>query len=121
MNELINTKQIFLDTVNDFLTTKGFLKIDDGYEKKEIHQLPGQVISINGRRMEQPGQMIESIKSILYVGDGWCADEFEENTRDFTQLKITIVEGDQKVLDHEEAFYWDDVDYLIKILQQITQ
>lgn len=120
MNELINTKQIFLNTISDFLTTRGFLKIDDGYEKKETHQLPGQVISINGRRIEQPGQLIKSVKSILFAGDGWCADESEENMREFTQLKIAIIEGDQKVLDHEEAFYWDDIDHLIKILQQIA-
>lgn len=120
MNELIDTKQIFLDTINDFLTQRQFLKVDDGYEKKENHRLPGQVISINGRRMEQPGQLIESVKSILFVGDGWCADESEKNMREFTQLKITIIEGNQKVLDHEEAIYWDDIDYLIKILQQIA-
>ena len=59
----------------EFISAFESALIDNGFEKKEIcdtpvyervkqARLPGQIISINGQTMEQPGQIVE-VKTVV--------------------------------------------------------
>lgn len=112
----------------EFISTFESALIDNGFEKKEIcdtpvyervkhARLPGQIISINGQTMEQPGQIVE-VKTVVYIlGDGWIADMDESNKRNFTQIRLYTMQGDVTVMDYEGCFYWDDIDFLKELVK----
>ena len=121
MAELTNIKQEFLTTIKTIITQHGFKETVCCYEKISEHQTRGQVITINGQRMEQPGQLV-TIKQLIYnQGDGWVSNEDESNKREFTQFKFETHQGDNIVLSHEDCFYWDEPQYFINIFNQIVK
>lgn len=121
MTELTNIKQEFLTTIKTVIAQRGFKKVADGYEKLSEHQAPGQVISINGQRIEQPGRIIKIKQSIQFLGEGWVANEDETAKREFTQIKFETVQGDNIVGLHDDCFYWDEPQYFINIFNQIVK
>lgn len=121
MAELTNIKQEFLTTIKTIITQHGFKEVSDGYKKVSEHQTRGQVITINGQRMEQPGQLVTIKQSIYMQGDGWMANEDESNKREFTQIKFETMQGDNVVLSHEDCFYWDEPQYFINTFNQIVK
>jgi hypothetical protein len=119
MNEIIESKKIFIDSIQELLQSKGFKEVDNNWQRIQQHRLPGQIISINGQRLEQPGQIIEVKYSVHFNEDGWVSNEDETIKRDFTQIHLIIKEGETTQLDHEECFYWDDIEYIIHLLNHI--
>lgn len=117
-NALVNIKQEWLDAIKSHMTSIGFQETDWGYERVRIAREPGQTISINGRIMQQPGKEIEIKQLVCFQGDGWVADMDESNKVEFTQIKFETYQGNDLVLQHEEAFYWDEPNYFIDIFNQ---
>lgn len=122
MNEMINIQHEFISTFESILSNNGFEKEDINtdvqvYKRIRQAQLPGQIISINGQTMEQPGQIVD-IQTVVYIlGDGWIADMDESNKRNFTQIRLYIMQGDMTIHDYEGCFYWDDIDFLKQIIK----
>lgn len=118
-NELVCTtdlKQEWLDKIKSTILPQGFQEVEDGFERVSIVRQPGSTFSINGRVMQQPGKEIEIRQNIVFVGDGWIADEDEEtNKREFTQVIFEAYQGEELTLQHEESFYWDDVEYFLEL------
>lgn len=118
-NELVCTtdlKQEWIDKIKSIILPQGFQEVEDGFERVSIVRQPGSTISINGRVMQQPGKEIEIRQNIVFVGDGWIADEDEEtNKREFTQVIFEAYQGEELTLQHEESFYWDDVEYFLEL------
>lgn len=119
-DELMNLKQNWIQSLDSFITSRGFEKTDWGYEQIEISHQPGQTISFNGHVMQQQGKEIKIQKKIILVGDGWVADSDEEsNKMDFTQVKFEAYRNGDLALEYEEAIYWDESDYFTEIFNQI--
>ena len=118
-NELVNIKQEWLDGIKSHVTSNRFKETDYGYERTIITREPGQTISINGRVMQQPGKEIEIKEIVSFQGDGWVANVDDTNKVDFTQIKFETYQGENLVMQHEEAFYWDDLQYFIKLFNHV--
>lgn len=121
-DELIytNLKQEWFDAIIPHLTANGFQEaVENKFERVQIARLPGQTISINGRVMQQPGKEIKIVQSVWFVGDGWVADEDEEtNKQEFTQVLFEAYQGEEQILFHEEAIYWDDPEYFLMLFNK---
>ena len=119
-DKLMNLKQNWIQSLDSFISSRGFEKTDWGYEQIEISRQPGQTISFNGHVMQQQGKEIKIQKKIILVGDGWVADSDEEsNKMDFTQVKFEAYRDEDLALEYEEALYWDELDYFTEIFNQI--
>ena len=118
-NELVNIKQEWLNGIKSHVTSNRFQETDWGYERTTITREPGQTISINGRVMQQPGKEIEIKEVVSFQGDGWVANVDDTNKVDFTQIKFETYQGENLVMQHEEAFYWDDLQYFIKLFNHV--
>ena len=118
-NELVNIKQEWLNGIKSHMTSNRFQETDWGYERTTITREPGQTISINGRVMQQPGKEIEIKEIVSFQGDGWVANVDDTNKVDFTQIKFETYQGENLVMQHEEAFYWDDLQYFIKLFNHV--
>ena len=121
-DELIytNLKQEWFDAIIPHLTANGFQEVvENKFERVQIARLPGQTISINGRVMQQPGKEIKIVQSVWFVGDGWVADEDEETKKqEFTQVLFEAYQGEEQILFHEEAIYWDDPEYFLMLFNK---
>lgn len=118
-SELVNIKQEWLNGIKSHATSNRFQETDWGYERTTITREPGQTISINGRVMQQPGKEIEIKEIVSFQGDGWVANMDDTNKVDFTQIKFETYQGENLVMQHEEAFYWDDLQYFIKLFNHV--
>ena len=108
---IYNMKNKWMKDLEQEVLSRGFQKIEQGYELIKNVQQPGQTISINGRVMHQPGKTIEIKQTIVFNGEGWVGDENEENKKEFTQIKFKIEQNGQEIGTFEEGFYWDDIDH----------
>jgi hypothetical protein len=118
-NEVLNIKKNWTDQIISHIVSNGFNKAPDGYIRLRVQQLPGQTISINGQVMHQPGGTIEIEQCIYFMGEGWVANEDETNKQEFTQIKFETYQGDDLIMQFEEAFYWDNPNYFIEIFNQV--
>lgn len=119
MGDLVNTKDQWLDNINQILSNLSFKHVDDNtFVNELIRSTGGQVIVINGQRIEQPGQQIV-IKNIVRLnGDGWLSDENSE--RPFTQVVFEKSINNEKP-QHltEECLYWDELGIIGSYVKQI--
>ena len=119
MNEIVLSKEGWLNEVETLLNGYSFNKTEDGNYNKEIIQYSGgQTIVINGQRMEQPGQQIKIMQSVLFNGDGWIADKDESNKQNFTQVVFEVKSNVQEII-YEECIYWDDTQRVKELIYQI--
>ena len=119
MNDVVLSKDNWLNEVETFITGKTFEKIDDNtYRKESIQYTGGQTIIINGQRMEQPGQQIKLTQSIILNGDGWISNLDDSNKQDFTQVVFSITTDDQED-NYEECIYWNDANRVKELINQI--
>ena len=119
MNEIVLPKDNWLNEVEAIITGYSFNKVDDNtYSKETIQYSGGQTIIINGQRMEQPGQQIKLSNIIRFNGDGWLADEDENNKQNFTQVVFEI-NSDSEEQSYEECIYWDDTQRVRELINQI--
>jgi hypothetical protein len=117
-NALVNIKQEWNDVIKSHILSQGFQETEFGYEKIRIAREPGQTISINGRIMQQPGKEIKIKQLVCVQGDGWVADMDESNKVEFTQIKFETYQGNDLVMQYEEAFYWDNPNYFIELFNK---
>lgn len=120
MNEIVLTKDNWLNEVEAIITGYSFNKVDDNtYSKDTIQYSGGQTIVINGQRMEQPGQQIKISNVIRFNGDGWIANEAESNKQNFTQVVFEVKSDTQEII-YEECIYWNDTQRVKELINQIV-
>lgn len=82
--------------------------------KKEFEvQGQGVMVNINGRQFQQPGEPIEMMYKLEVVGEGSVDDT------PFTQINFQVKQGDDLVIDTEECIYYDEIDIVKNINNQI--
>lgn len=118
-NELVNIKQEWINTIKSHIKSYDFQETDWGYERVRVVREPGQTISINGRIMQQPGKEIKIKQIVYFQGDGWVSNLDDTNKVEFTQIKFETYQGENLVMEYEEAFYWDESQNFIKIFNHV--
>ena len=91
----------FIEQIKEFLKEYSF----DGeniFSKNSTKQLPGQVIIINGKQVQQPGQIINFQFIVELFGDGLVDDE------EFLMIHFTITQDNRVIRELFESFYLDD-------------
>lgn len=82
--------------------------------KKEFEvQGQGVVVNINGRQFQQPGEIIEMMYKLEVVGEGSVDDT------PFAQINFQVKQGGDLVIDTEECIYYDEIDIVKNINNQI--
>ena len=125
MKEVIAyTKENWLKEVQSILYQYAFTKIDeDTYENELVKNVGGQTITINGQRMEQPGQQVVIKNIVRFNGDGWVAsvDEDGEPTdeRCFTQVVLETFIKDNPQFHLEDCVYFDEPHRITNYIKQI--
>lgn len=119
MEKLVDLKNEFLSWLSQILTQKGFEKTDESFTKYINQQLPGQVMMINGQRMESPGKIIKLSYIIDIIGDGWIADADESNKIDFTEVRFQVQQDQEIMIDITECVYWNDYKYINVLIDKI--
>lgn len=78
-------------------------------------QVQGQsvVMNINGRQFQQPGEVIKMMYKLEVIGDG------SVNETPFSQINFQVKQGDDLVIDTEECIYYDEIDIVKNINNQI--
>lgn len=117
-SELVNIKQEWFNSIKSHMESLDFQETDFGYERVRIAREPGHTISINGRVMQQPGKEIKIKQMVTIQGDGWVANLDDTKKVEFTQIKFETYQGDDLVMEYEEAFYWDDSNYFINLFNK---
>lgn len=118
-NELVNIKQEWINTIKSHIKSYDFQETDWGYERVRVVREPGQTISINGRVMQQPGKEIKIKQIVYFQGDGWVSNLDDTNKVEFTQIKFETYQGENLVMEYEEAFYWDESQNFIKTFNHV--
>ena len=120
MGEIMqHTRDTWLSSVETSLTQLGFTKVDDGFERMYQQRHGSQVITINGQRMEQPGQIITVKNTITFNGDGWLVNEDDTDKREFTQIVFEVFTNGNSQGSVEQCMYWDSPDDVINMVKQI--
>lgn len=100
------------------LNGKGFTKRDD---KKWIlpkqFQQPGQVMVINGQRMEQPSQIINVEFVVDVMGVGYIKSPDKEE--DLLYIIFSVNQNEDEVKTYSFGFYKDDAQYFDQVLSNI--
>lgn len=73
----------------------------------------GVVMNINGQQFQQPGEIIKMTYKLEVVGDG-SVDETP-----FSQINFQVKQGDDLVIDTEECIYYDEIEIVRNIINQI--
>ena len=73
----------------------------------------GMVMNINGQQFQQPGEVIKMMYKLEVVGDG-SVDEIP-----FSQINFQVKQGDDLVIDAEECIYYDEIEVVKNIMNQI--
>lgn len=102
----------FLNEFDSFLSSYGFDKNDDIYSRAFQIQQPGATISINGRVMQQPPQVIPCQYICEYTGAGWVDDA------QMAMIRFCIMKGEEAALDYVEGIYLDEIEYFKKLCNQ---
>lgn len=114
------TREEWLDKVEWFLKEHGFENVaTNTYERNRVGSTGGQVVVINGQRIEQPGQQVVVKHVITLNGDGYVVDEDDNNCREFTQILFEAYVNDEKQFAMEQCFYWDEPDEVSKVMHEI--
>ena len=121
MNNMVDIKSEFMTTIRTLITNYGFKEIENGYEKIDQHKLPDQYINFNGRNMVQPGGVVIIKTIITFIGDGWVSNVDDTNQRSFTQIRFKVLQDKDTRLDHEECFYWDEMERFKNIINEIIK
>ena len=73
----------------------------------------GVVMNINGQQFQQPGEVIKIMYKLEVIGDGYV-DEIP-----FSQINFQVKQGDDFVIDTEECIYYDEIEVVKNIINQI--
>ena len=121
MKETIQiTREEWLKHIEGILEEHGYENVAvNTYERVQVGTTGGQVVVINGQRMETPGQQVKIRHTITLVGDGYVVDEDDGNCREFTQICFEAYVNDEKQFAMEQCFYWDEPNEILKVMNEI--
>ena len=97
------------------MSSRHFLQQDTERIWVKEFQVQGQsmVLNINGQQFQQPGEIIKMTYKLEVVGDG-SVDETP-----FSQINFQVKQGDDLVVDIEECIYYDEIEIVRNIINQI--
>lgn len=97
------------------MSSRHFLQQDTERIWVKEFQVQGQgmVMNINGQQFQQPGEVIKMMYKLEVVGDG-SVDEIS-----FSQINFQVKQGDDLVVDIEECIYYDEIEIVRNIINQI--
>ena len=97
------------------MSNRHFLQQDTERIWIKEFQVQGQgvVMNINGQQFQQPGEVIKMMYKLEVVGDG-SIDEIP-----FSQINFQVKQGDDFVIDTEECIYYDEIEVVKNIINQI--
>lgn len=104
----MNMKDQFISKVDEMLTKLNFVKTENKYELNKVVSQPGQVIVINGQRMEQPGQSINIKYIINDLGEGYYSNPDDSNKVDLMFYKTEAYIQDQLEGEYSSGYSLDD-------------
>lgn len=114
-------KEQFINKIKELLFAKGFREIDNKFVRTVNIRQPGQVMIINGQRMEQPGQESEIKYVVTYAGDGYISNMDDSNKVDVSSVMFEVyVDGEQQG-GYMEAYRWDDIEGFTQVLTNIVR
>ena len=112
MEELIKSKENFVNTVGQILLENGFSKEDNIYTKTNTHFQPGSTMQVNGQVFQEPPKEIKQVITIKEIGDGYVESE-DGSKRDFTEYSIQSV-NNGLLSGVCVAMYWDEPEEIKK-------
>lgn len=97
------------------MSNRQFLQQDTERIWIKEFQVQGQgvVMNINGQQFQQPGEVIKMMYKLEVVGDG----SVDENP--FSQINFQVKQGDDLVIDTEECIYYNEIEIVRNIINQI--
>lgn len=97
------------------MSYRHFLQQDTKWIWIKEFQVQGQgvVMNINGQQFQQPGEVIKMMYKLEVLGDG-SIDEIP-----FSQINFQVKQGDDLVVDIEECIYYDEIEIVRNIINQI--
>lgn len=119
MEELVkHTKESWISSIESILNRYNFIKENDNTFKHEFSAVTqGQVMVINGHRMESPGKHVTVKNIIRFDGDGYISDEDEiSNKQEFSVVSFESYLDDEEQGSYNECLYWNDTDRFRVIL-----
>lgn len=108
----MNMKDQFISKVDEMLTKLNFVKTENKYELNKVVSQPGQVIVINGQRLEQPGQSVNIKYVITDLGDGYISNVDDSNKIDLIFYKIEVYVQDVLEGEYSSGYGFDEYDRL---------
>ena len=124
MEELVkHTKESWISSIESILNQHNFIKENDNTFKHEFSAVTqGQVMVINGHRVEYPGKQVTVKNIIRFDGDGYISDEDEiSNKQEFSVVSFESYLDDEEQGLYNECLYWNDTDRFRVILSQFIR
>lgn len=108
-------KDEFYRELDNLLISKGLQKVSERKEWEKSFQVQGQgmTMNINGQQFQQPGQIISMEYRCEVIGDGSVDD------KEFSQINFQVKQGDDLVVDIEECIYYNEIEIVRNIINQI--
>lgn len=108
-------REEFHKSLNNILVQKGLQKDPDKniWIRKFETRGQGVVMNVNGRRFQQPGEVIQIEYRLEVIGEGSVDDIL------FSQINFQVKHGDELVLDSEECIYYDEIGIVENIINRV--
>ena len=108
-------KEQFYKLLNTEMLSRQFIQQDTLKIWKKEFEVQGQgvMMNINGRRFEQLGETIKMMYKLEVIGDGSIDDT------PFSQINFQVNQDKDLVIDIEECIYYDEIDIVKNIIDQI--
>lgn len=108
-------KEQFYNLLAEEMLNRQFIQQDDLkiWEKEFEVQGRGVMMNVNGRQFQQPGEIIKMIYKLEVIGDGSMDDT------PFSQINFQVKQDKDLVIDIEECIYYDEIDIVRNIINQI--
>lgn len=108
-------KEQFYKLLNKEMLGRQFIQQDTLkiWTKEFKVQGQGVMMNINGRQFEQLGETIKMLYKLEVIGDGSMDDT------PFSQINFQVKQDKDLVIDIEECIYYDEIDIVKNIIDQI--
>ena len=108
-------KEQFYKLLNTEMLGRQFIQQDTLKILKKEFEVQGQgvMMNINGRQFEQLGETIKMMYKLEVIGDGSIDDT------PFSQINFQVNQDKDLVIDIEECIYYDEIDIVKNIIDQI--
>lgn len=106
-------RESFLFHIKEKMESNGFQSDENKYIKKSQIQQPGTIMIINGRKVEQPGNIIEIEMVLECLGEGFVDEE------PFELIGFTVYRGDETIFELNQSFYYNEFELFDNICMRI--